>query len=52
MLLYYTKFSSLAIFNKDNGKMWLSVLFLGVITFYLSYLQIKGKKNDYWGRYD
>ena len=39
-------------FYKNNGKIWLSVLFSRVI-FYLScYSEIKGKKNDYWGEYD
>ena len=29
------------------------MLFLGVITFYLScYSEIKGKKDDYWGKSD
>ena len=37
----------------DNGKAWLSVLFLGVITFHLScYSEIKGKKDEYMGEYD
>ena len=37
----------------DNGKIWLSLLFLGVITFHLSSSsEIKDKKNDYWGGYD
>ena len=53
ILLYYTNSTSLTIFYKDTSKTWLSVLFLGVITFHLScYSEIKGKKDDYWGEYD
>ena len=53
IFLFYIKFSIFAIFYKDNGKTWLFVLFLGVITFHIScYSEIKEKKDDYWGEYD
>ena len=49
ILLYYTKFSSLAIFYTDSGKTWLSVLFLRVIAFHLTcYSEIKVKKMIIW----
>ena len=52
-LLYYTQFSSLAIFSKDNGKTCLYVLFLGNITFYLyCSSEIKGEKDAYGSEYD
>ena len=35
-LLYYTKLSNLIFFYKNNGKTWLSVLILEVITYHLS----------------
>ena len=39
--------------NKNNSKSWLFLLFLRVITFHLfHYLEIKVKKDDYWGEYD
>ena len=51
--LYYTKFSILAIFYKDNARPGYLCYLLGVITFHLScYSEIKGKRNDYWSEYD
>ena len=49
-LFFYTtqNLAAQQYFCKDNSETWLSVLFVGLITFHLSsYSKIKGKKNDY-----
>ena len=49
ILQYYTKFISLTLFYKDNGKTWLSVLFLRVITFHFFVIQKLREKRTIIG---